>query len=301
VQKAGSKMEAKTVKLEELFFPVRAVPALAQLENKVIPVSGKKVLVNSDTNNPISIISSDYEICTNREAYEKIEVFNIISPLTRSFCHIDLITPEKRFRVGNDEFQPFVRVTNSYNRMFKLYFRIGVCRSICKNGVIFDEDSIEFSYNHVRGARKTLDFKIKTDAMKKILDRFKEDVEILMEHNCEGKYLFPMFRKALALNAKKEESEVQQNGQLRFDEVESSFFNLLGKYSAELGENYYALYNAITDIATRGFNDERLISMRIHRRQARAGMWIREISDMLRNGKIDYSEYLRDYLEVSKN
>lgn len=302
--------------IKELFYPIITNKVLTQFDgsNKLLKIPGKKVLLNSITNYPISIVSDDYEIVTNEEAYkfgldcfktlfklsseDKIEVYNVISPRSLSFCHIDIICNEKLFPLGREQYMPFIRITNSYNKLFRLYFRVGVCRWICKNGMIFGADAIKFNYNHIKGSKKSINFEIQADNFQKILDRFKSNVEILMKSKPDPDYAFLMFCKGLGIVLN---NKTMQSNEERIGEIKSEFAKVLKKYVSELGDNFYSLYNTITDIGTHGFRDEKMLTTKIHSRQSRAGYWLQDIARILRKGKINYEEYLKDYLDSSKN
>ena len=70
-------------------------------------------------------------------------------PATRSWAHIDLTAEGLEFApIDKDPWLPFLRVTNSYNRSRALGFTVGVCRSICTNGMIFGEQSLKLKVTH---------------------------------------------------------------------------------------------------------------------------------------------------------
>jgi len=313
-------MEPDNVTLDHVIFSLDKSDIYAELgNNKLEKIPGKKALINSKTKRPLSIISNDYEIITNEEAYEYgkqcmrtlfklgnndgIELFNVVSPGTNSFCHIDLTIKNREFVTIKDKFMPFVRITNSYNRMFKLSFKIGVCRYICLNGVIFDSDAIQFQYSHVKGAKRRLNFEIKSGEFERILNKFKNELEIIKEKQYPAEYSFLIFCKALGLifdlNNENELKRAKEKEKL--NSYRNNFNTRLDKYEKELGSNYYALFNVITDIGTFGFENDHLYVTKVNSRQTRAGYWLNQISELLSAGEINYDEYLNDYLELLKN
>lgn len=313
-------MKTDNVTLDDVIFSLDKRDVFVDLgNNKLEKIPGKKALINAQTRKPISIIGNDYEIITNKEAYEYgkkcmktlfklngnngIELFNIISPETRSFCHIDLFIKDKDFVTLQEHYRPFVRVTNSYNRMFKLSFKIGVCRDICKNGMIFNSDAISFNYIHVKGAREKINFKIKADEFERILNKFKSDMERIREKTFPADYSFLIFCKALGLSFDLSNDDELKSGREkdRLTSYRNTFSNRLDKYEKELGSNYYALYNVITDIGTRGFDNDKLFITRFNSRQAKAGIWLDQITEMLRKENINYEDYLKDYLDLLMN
>lgn len=310
----------KTLTINDITFPVVKRSVYTTLDNgKYIRIPNKKVLINTVSKKPLSIIGNEYEIITNEEAIQygksciktlfkfkdekEVDFFNISGPDTLSFCHIDLTSKRNEFTVFGEKFIPFVRITNSYNSMFRLSFKVGVCRYICTNGMIFDEDTIEFTYNHVKGAKKSLNFNVKSDEFEKILDKFKKNVETIRNKELPEKYSFLMFCKALGLsfdlNSIDKSKRARENSRLSM--YETQFAEKLVKYKDEVGQNYYALYNVITDFCTYGMRGETLFITRMNSRQLRASRWLSEINSMFNIGGIDYEDYLKDYLSLRNN
>lgn len=310
-------LSCRNTNLSELFFDLKIKKIYTKTGNssEVTLIKGKKVIINSNNNNPISIISAGYEIISNEEAYnyglkcirslfkidntEKLVVFNVIRPKTLSFCHIDIICPSKTFEFRNDSFMPFVRITNSYNKLFKLYFRVGICRSICENGMIFGEDSIKFSFNHSKGSKEKIHFDINSGDFDKILNKFKSDVEVLSNNTFDFTYLTPMVYSGIGLNPK---YKIQKPEEIEFMcNLDTKISELTKIYKPVLGDNFYSVYNVITDICTRGIEGESLLVSKIHNRQTRAGKWIQNITDLLRSNALRYDTFLEDYLNMKRN
>lgn len=310
-------VNARNTDLNEIFFSVKMQEIFTKAgENGIsIKIPGKKVLLNARSNYPISVVSDDYEIITNEEAYlygikclktlfkiteeDGIDIFHINRPSTLSFCHIDITSKAKTFEYRSDNYFPFVRVTNSYNKMFKLYFRVGVCRSICENGMIFGDNSIKFSYNHMKGASEKVNFEIESTALDKILSKFKSNVEILSDKSFNYKFLFPMVYKGLGVAPRKQPLSTKQKENAVNLDIEINRLNDI--YLKQIGDSFYSVYNIITDISTRGIENESFGTSRTHNRQISAGRWMTVVSDMLRNDNFDYEKFLKDYLNASKN
>ena len=71
--------------------------------------------------------------------------------------------------------------------------------------------------------------------------------------------------------------------------------SLIEKYAGEMGANAYALFNALTDIASRppGLRDFRRSE---HSMQTQARRWLRGFDELLQvNPKPDIAEYLGEY------
>ncbi len=162
--------EIQQANLKEVFFQVEELPIAAQYffsGFKTIP--GYKAIVDAETGTPISVVSEDYRLITNKEAYEiatklipklfkgmtigNFQVFNVLMPKSKGACIIDLILPadsKNPFFKQDDCYTPFIRIWNSYNKTTKLKFEIGFCRWICLNGCIFGEVGFKFSAAHTK-------------------------------------------------------------------------------------------------------------------------------------------------------
>jgi len=154
----------------EAFFPVELRPLYmpaGDALNDFHQLNRHFAVVDVERQNPFAVVTDDYELVTNKAAYDMaaevmkkvfnttqindMECLNITMPKTRSFCHIDLIHKTADFSPwDNDEWTAFLRISNSYNRTRLLRYELGFCRWICLNGMIFGSKSIEFSYAHTR-------------------------------------------------------------------------------------------------------------------------------------------------------
>jgi hypothetical protein len=84
-----------------------------------------------------------------------------------------------------------------------------------------------------------------------------------------------------------------------FEPLKSSAESLVKKYDDEMGANAYALFNALTDFASRppSLRDFRRAE---HSMQTQAGRWLREFDELLqKNPKPNLTEYLGEYGKVA--
>jgi hypothetical protein len=163
--------------LAEAFFPVEMRPLFMPTAlglDRYLRLGRHFAVVDVERERPFAVVTDDYELVTNKAAYEMAaevmkKVFhttqlgdmaclNITMPKTRSFCHIDLIHKPADFSPwAGDKWTAFLRISNSYNRTRRLRFEVGFCRWICLNGMIFGSKSIEFSYAHTRRGMERID------------------------------------------------------------------------------------------------------------------------------------------------
>ena len=99
---------ARNTNIDEQLFPVWQQPVYLEKQSKPIP--GFKAIAgnpNGSSQTVFSIVSDNYQLVSNKEALEmgkqihaklfpnaqenSFEIFNVIAPASKSFCHIDII------------------------------------------------------------------------------------------------------------------------------------------------------------------------------------------------------------------
>ena len=165
------------------------------LREACFPVTLKKVFVddpgylakryravtraNAEPNEqPFAVVTDKYKLISNQdvvdlghEAFEhlfglslrgKISVFNVVLAKRQGSFFADFTTPELNFDVntpntGSDKHAFFLRVVNSYNRTQAVRMEVGVCRWICRNGIIFGKQSIQIRAPHHKDKYQLMD------------------------------------------------------------------------------------------------------------------------------------------------
>jgi hypothetical protein len=92
---------------------------------------GHKALVDGRSGRPICVVSDNYRVVTHEQSIvygkqcvqslfenidtTKIQIFNIVSPDTASYCYIDLIHEGYQVNIWDKEvYLPYLRIANSY-------------------------------------------------------------------------------------------------------------------------------------------------------------------------------------------
>ncbi len=274
-------------RVEQPFFPVSKVRVRATDTGHAF--RRHWAVVSDDRREVFAIVTEDYRLVSNLRAYElgrrafalvfggdataRLELFNVTMPATRSWVHMDLTAHglELAPREG-DDWLPFLRVTNSYNRSRALGFTVGVCRWICTNGMIFGEQSLRLNVTHAKDV----------DLDGRVVEAFAQRRFDLAE--CRGK-LERLTRlrvpKEKFLAAMLEILEVRPPAELPRNAGRRDAWLRLGpwlrglgdKYRDELGATAYALVNAATDYA--GDSNAPLVNPgRVDALQVRCGRWM---------------------------
>jgi hypothetical protein len=260
-----------------------------------------------------AVVSGNYRLVTNREAVDlgrkcfnkvfsltgaqNLEVYNITTPKTRSFCHIDFCHKEFTFTPWQDDpWFPFLRVTNSYNRTYPLRFEIGFCRGICKNGVIFTKDSIRIKFLHMKSQLGTrVDFDIRIGSLRDYELQFIESLCNLKRYYVPEKYMFPLVCKALGINITPPATRTERQAET-FKRIKMHIRQLTKSYVKEFGPNGYTALNVISDMATRPVGTISAAQV-TDAFQKKTGDWMREFLEQVESETFVFEAYLGDYLE----
>jgi hypothetical protein len=163
--------------LNDVLFPVEEHPVFVKIKEpfgeRQVSVPDKKAIVHGKARRVLSIVSRDYRLVSNREALDwaseccrtvfpetkpgEWQVTATDAPRTGGHCFIDLAHNSTALdfsfvpaKARPDAFGPFIRVTNSYNRMRALAFDVGFYRKVCSNGMILPQSLIQFKFTHIR-------------------------------------------------------------------------------------------------------------------------------------------------------
>lgn len=176
--------------LQEAFFPVTLTdvhvgnpPRQSKRYQAIVPVDG------ADHADPFAIVTERYRLIRNEdvvdlgnEAFERIfgsqlltkmNVFNVVLARSRGSFFADFTTPELDCPIpipdfrrpigsldnrGNDRHAFFLRVVNSYNRTQAVRLEVGICRCVCRNGIIFGKQSIQLRAPHHKTKQELMDY-----------------------------------------------------------------------------------------------------------------------------------------------
>jgi hypothetical protein len=259
-----------------------------------------------------SVVTSDYDLVTNEKALElgrlcfkevftitdvrKMKSFNVIMPATRSFCHMDFLHDGAEFQpFDKDSWQPYLRITNSYNRMYALNFDLGFCRKICKNGVIFGKKNIVFKFVHTKSSPDpALKFKLRAGELSKMEAEFTEALLNLKRFHVPRKVMWALACKVFEQSCPDDASKrLQELWELK----QRAIAGLTETYFGTLGENGYAALNVLTDFASRPVG---MISaeQRIDGLQRQSGSWMGEFIAAMEHRDFNFETYLGEYAHL---
>jgi hypothetical protein len=310
--------DTQTPDIGDALFPVELRPVYLKVEHgegmastqspAFHRVDSHRAVVDVERNHVFSVVTNSYRLVTNEEAIDLgrecfhqvfsaatadgMELFNIIMPQTRSFCHIDFLHKAAGFDpFPGDRWVAFLRITNSYNRTKLLSFDLGFCRWICKNGMIFGRKSITFRSLHTHGAvASSFQFNTRFGELKALEKQLIERLHNLKRFYVPQEVMLGLICRVLRVEVKPEDLRTLKRMK-KLRAFREQVDKLTAKYVNELGPNGYAALNVITDIASRPSLYISPSSM-VNELQARSGEWMDEFIAAIKDERFDFAEYL---------
>jgi len=305
--------------LNDVLFPVEEHPVFVSMKGKAgerrLAVPDKKAIVNCENARVLGIVSRDYRLVSNREALDwafdccrtvfpetqpaEWEVKAADAPGTGGHCFIDLAhnstALDFKFVPAMDRpeaYGPFIRVTNSYNRVRALAFDIGFYRKVCTNGLIVPDSIIQFKFTHLsRDIGETIEFEVAHEKLTKFKASFGSYLGALRDCAVPRNQFGPLLWAVLSLQELDDELEPGSRAAGEWDALTAHVRELFDRYAEELGENAYAVFNAVTDFASHP-PANRYLGRERHSLQRLAGSWVSEFSQECRKPGFRLHEYL---------
>ena len=264
-------------KLDDVLFPVEEHPVFVSVIEKGnerrLAVPEKKAIINRNTSRVLGIVSRGYRLVSNQEALDmarqccgkvfpetKSSEWNVDitdAPMTAGYCHIDLVHNSNALDFNAvpaaerpEVFGPFIRVTNSFNGLRALAFDIGYRRKICKNGMIIPATLIRFKFTHLRrNIGETIEFDVAHEQLAKFKTSFTEFLGGLRACAVRRPQFEPIIQGVLSLR-QPEPLKPDSREAADWQTLNTLLGEMSNRYVGELGENAYAVFNAVTDFAS---------------------------------------------------
>lgn len=298
-------------------FPVREVKVYAETDTgRHDRIPNKKALINNDTRKVLSVVSGKYQVLHNEAALELArkccivafpntapanwEVFSVEAPLTLAHCRIDLRHKGKiagydwSFGIDEqDEFRPFIRVCNSYNKTCAFSIRFGLIRWACKNGFVDWHSSITIKVSHdVKEMERSIEAKINEAKFRKVVGEFGKLLQPMHEVKIDKKQYLPLILSILHI---KKPEGMPKDRASRWNQLEGYLESVATYYVQEVGNTGYALMNAVSDVATHPptkIGKYNFIRRERDGLQRLVGMWLVDFNKL-----VEHPTLLREYLK----
>ena len=285
----------------EWFFPIEEAPVFATVtrngEARNVTVPHKKALVAADTGHIVGIVGAGYKVFTNEQAVTLclkfcLEAFPDTKPSewtfveghgsgTRSWAAMDIHHRAHAMNLWGNEggasetFTPFVRITNSYNGTRALRIDVGFMREHCSNGVIFEQQAATLTVPHTRQGIHSLKIARPFEGMAALRDEFSKTLAGVRAVAITPDEALWLVRQVIGWPKLKHDAKPWERTDQATLDVDLA--TRLNGYFAELGENAYAAFNTMTDIAARPPASPRFRRDRPSL-ERRAGAWLRDFN-----------------------
>jgi hypothetical protein len=289
---------------DQWLFPIEEAPVFAVVtvdgKTKHVRAPHKKALIASDTGSILGIVGDSYRVFTNQQAIDLCQqfcrdafpdtspaewIFEIgHGPKTRSWAAMDIRHRTHTMNLMgihgglSDTYTPFARITNSYNGSRALRIDVGFMRHHCENGVIFEEQAAKVSVPHTREGIHAIKIASPFKGMAALCDKFRETVNGVRAVGCTPNEARSLVRLVIGWpQLSKEPNAVEQADQ---ESLDADLEARLHRYLNELGENAYAAFNTMTDLAARPPVSNRFRRDRPNL-ERRAGAWLRDFNEVV--------------------
>lgn len=254
----------RKTRIETAFFPVELQPVFAK-GGRELP--GLRALVDVHNEHVFDVVSKNYQLVTNEQAADygrqcfacvfgeqsarEIDVYHINLADTGSTCTMDFTHQGSGFEpFAGDAWVPFLRVSNSYNRSMSLGFRVGFCRDICTNGVIYGDRSIHFRFEHTHRGLRRIDFRSLVGDTGALQAAFMADLLRLRQRRVRRDQMLPLACRVMRVSPGEEDVRNRRKWRALIG-WRDRVIDLTGRYFGEMGENAYAALGVLTDFASR--------------------------------------------------
>lgn len=303
--------------LQAVLFPIDEVDVYAETRPGLTEkIPRKKALVNADTRRVLAVVNHSYNVILNRDALRLAEkcciaafpntapanwhVFSVEAPKSGGHCHIDLAhngeVPAYDWtfaRSAQDRYDPFIRVTNSYNgtRRFSIHF--GLVRFKCTNGMVIWDESVRLSFKHDEPEiERRIEQEINEAKFRVVVQRYRRQADRVRNVAIPACCFRPIVQSVLCI---RKPEDLPEDREADWKWLEKHIDLAAEQYVREFGENGEALLNTLTDIATRppgGNGRYSFIRRERHDLQRLSGAWMVSFTESLGRSSFDLEEYL---------
>ena len=301
----------------EWFFPIEEAPVFTTVTRngnaRDVRVPHKKALIAADTGHIVGIVGAGYKVFTNEQAVTLchkfcLEAFPDTTPAewtfveghgpgTRSWAAMDIHHRAHAMNLWGNEggasetFTPFVRITNSYNGSRALRIDVGFLREHCSNGVIFEQEAATLTVPHTRQGIHSLKVARPFAGMAALRDEFRKTLAAVRAVAITPEQGRTLVRQVTGWPQLAEESKPwERDEQAKLD---ADLETRLHGYFEEIGENAYAAFNTMTDIASRPPQSPRFRRDR-PTLERRAGAWLRHFNASAAGPGFNIAGYLAE-------
>jgi hypothetical protein len=302
--------------LDAIMFPVREVKVFA--EARAGPprrASAYKALVNGDTGHVISVVSSSYQVLHNTAALRLArhgctmgfpdtvrrawQVTRIEAPRSGGHCAVDLSyrRPGKQlhyewiFGTGvRERYEPFLRFRNGYNGRTPFSLHFGLMRLVCLNGWI---EGRAFRIAKVSHDTKDIEDVVRQEIEKVNFDELASSLRHMLNDAWDfvvpREYFPTIIRSVLKIQRPKDKVGNRSD----WSALRQAIGKKADNYADEFGTTAYALWNAMSDLASSPPVGYPLIRRSRHSLQQLASRWLSDFWGRIQDIDFNIDSYVK--------
>lgn len=189
---------------------------------------------------------------------------------------------------------PFIRISNSYNRLSAVSYDLGFYRKLCDNGVIFEQNNISLRYNHNREIIGISDFSgINKSHLDNMINDFREKIHLSADLYIPREYFVALAASVLEKKFKLDDPNqlIRMDAIFKFKEFDNTITSLSDHYAKEFRHTAYTLYNVMTDYAS----NTKHPAISVTGLQSRCGQWLKSLSQIAQQPHFSWYDQLGSY------
>lgn len=246
----GLQPKVRCLDIESQYFTVNKYPLTIDndhYKNLVDDTVLGYAVIRTDTNKILSRVSNKYAVITHKEVITfaeklfnnfklKYTIFDInTGGYNSNRLYVNYLISDMDYTIkcnnNTDTYTPFIQVTNSYDADMRFNLRFGLYRLKCHNyGLLSTKQATTCVKRHTRNKVSLYDININIENWKNVNKLYINQLYRLSNIKLDRIKALAFLRKNIA----------------KPDFNKFNIFDLLTVYTQELGNNYYALYNALT-------------------------------------------------------
>lgn len=303
--------------LDAIMFPVKEVKVFAETRSgRPKRVRAYKAIINGNSGQVISVVSKSYQVLLNSVALDLAlegcsaafpdtekrawRVTQVEAPLTGGHCAVDISyrRPGKllvyQWEFGStvtERFEPFLRVRNGYNGRTAFSLHFGLMRRICSNGWI-DARALRIAKvsHDTKNIEEVIKREIEQADFSGIVQWFRRMLNDMWDMHVPREHFAPIIRSVLRIQQPK---KMAQHLRSDWAAINQAILKKTDTYADELGSTAYALWNAISDLATSPPVGYPLIRRSRHSLQRMASRWLSEFWERTQVSPFDLEAYVK--------
>lgn len=251
---SGATSVNEVLERAKLNYTVAKTPIYVMENGEIVEFKGKKATVIEETGQQLGIVTDQYQICQNQEAFDFVDyVSDDLTFVKAGQTHtglIYMIASLPNVQVLGDSITPYVIFQNSHDGLSSVRATISPLRIVCQNqfNLSFRDSSNTLSIRHSGDiSNKLIEGRAMLSDVAGYMERFNDEAEVLAGIKLNRESMNNIFNQLFKYDPSKMSPKQVES----FEQKRAEF---LFAYEAEDNQNFkgtgWGMMNAATDILT---------------------------------------------------